>query len=64
MTDLEELLRSHDVLRIHRAFLVGVAHVRELRADAGRCGHVLVSDGTLLPIGRSYRQQVAARLSP
>ena len=56
ISDLEEQLAPHGFVRIHRSFLVAIRHV-----DAFTAKEVQVA-GQLLPVSRSYRKQVLARL--
>ncbi len=50
-------------LRIHRSFLANVNHVREIRlSGTGTDYEVILRTGETLPIGRSYRDAVVARL--
>ena len=56
LSDLGEQLAPHGFLRIHRSFLVAVRHV-----DAFTAKEVQVSD-QVLPVSRTYREQVMARL--
>jgi DNA-binding LytR/AlgR family response regulator len=53
-----EALLPATFLRIHRSFLVNLRSVRGLRASA-----VVLLDGTVLPLGRVYRDAVRARLT-
>lgn len=53
---LESLL-PEAFLRVHRSFLVNVAHVRGVRAGA-----VVMHDDAVVPVGRVYRDAVRARL--
>ena len=58
ISHLEKTLAPHGFLRIHRSFLVATAAVTAFTAD-----EVHVAEGPRLPIGRTYRQAVLARLS-
>ena len=51
-----EQLPATRFLRIHRTFAVAVAKINKLT------GSELLVGGTALPVGRTYRQQVAAFL--
>ena len=63
MGELLAKLEGLGALRIHRAFLVSRAHVRELRSIDGVPGaRIVLRDGTELPVGRTYRAQVADEL--
>ena len=56
ISDLEEQLAPHGFLRIHRSFVVAVRHV-----EAFTPKEVQVA-GQRLPVSRTYRKQVLARL--
>jgi len=62
MASLEERLDPRSFLRVHRAALVNVDEVRELKDD-GMLSLVL-SDGTIVPVSRSKRASVEAALMP
>ncbi|MCP4593519.1 MAG: response regulator transcription factor [bacterium] len=50
-------------LRIHRSFFVNVNYVREIRlTGAGTDYELVLRTGRTLPVGRSYRDAVVARL--
>lgn len=55
--ELAERLGPHGFLRIHRSFLVSMAHITAYSAEEV---HI---DTETLPISRSYRQTVMARLA-
>jgi len=61
MRELEEMLSAHGFIRIHRSYLVNRKQVDALQQ---RRGEVLLRlrDGTELPVGRTYREQVAQNL--
>ena len=51
------------LMRVHRAFAVNLAHVRELRPTDGAHGlECLMSEGPPLPVGRTYRSALRDRL--
>ncbi|WP_141014758.1 LytR/AlgR family response regulator transcription factor [Nocardioides sambongensis] len=52
LTSLEEEWGPAGFLRIHRSLLVALAHVDEVRQDAGRC--TVLVDGTELPVSRRH----------
>lgn len=59
----EELLEPMGFLRIHRAFLVNVQHIRKVRRDMhGECAAVILSSGEELPISRRRLALVLERL--
>jgi len=49
ISHMEELLRNHQTLRIHRRYLINIEHVSALK------GNMVVVNNTQLPIGRTYR---------
>lgn len=53
LTTLEEDWAEAGFHRIHRSLLVALAHVTEVRNDAGRTS-VVVGDGTELPVSRRH----------
>jgi DNA-binding LytR/AlgR family response regulator len=55
LTSLEEQWRDAGFVRIHRSLLVALAHVQEVRMDAGRCT-VLVDEEELAVSRRHTRQ--------
>jgi DNA-binding LytR/AlgR family response regulator len=60
LATLEEEWASAGFVRIHRSLLVSLAHVRELRTDAGRCA-VRVdgpSGGTELVVSRRHTREL------
>lgn len=59
---LEEQLDPHDFVRAHRTAIVGMPHVRETHDRDGL--HLVLSDGAQVPVSRSRKQEVEARLSP
>ena len=56
LSTLEEDWRSAGFHRIHRSLLVALAHIDELRTDAGRCT-VLVG-GAELPVARRHTREL------
>lgn len=61
MKKMEDWLRPHNFMRIHRSYIVNLNLMQELKKDA-----VVLSDGTEIPIGDTYRADIhdyVARLS-
>ena len=56
LSTLEEDWHSAGFHRIHRSLLVALAHVDELRTEAGRCT-VLVGDAEL-PVARRHTREL------
>lgn len=55
---LAERLSAHHFLRVHRSALVNLARVRELRRPAQGEWHLVLHDGTELPVSRRQRPSV------
>jgi two-component system, LytTR family, response regulator len=62
LASLEARLDPREFLRVHRAAIVNVDEVREIR-DTGVLG-VILSDGTEVPVSRSRRSSVESALLP
>lgn len=58
---LEQRWVAHGFVRIHRSYLVAVAHVGELRTDAAG-GHSITVDGIALPVSRRCARGLRERL--
>jgi DNA-binding LytR/AlgR family response regulator len=57
LSSLEEEWGQAGFVRIHRSLLVALAHVREVRMEAGRCT-VLVGRGTELGVSRRHTREL------
>ncbi|WP_435746111.1 LytR/AlgR family response regulator transcription factor [Nocardioides sp. SYSU DS0663] len=57
LSQLEEEWRAAGFVRIHRSLLVALAHVTEVRMDAGRCS-VLVTGGRELGVSRRHTREL------
>lgn len=65
LQQLLDQVQSLGVVRVHRAYLVGLEHVRELRSsDGGHTAHLLLDGDTEIPVGRTFRADVERRLRP
>jgi two-component system LytT family response regulator len=66
LQELEGRLDPRRFVRVHRSALVAVDRVSELRTDAAGRHHVLLRDGTRVPVSRNRREQVehALRAAP
>lgn len=53
LSDILKLRFSHRFLRIHQSFLVNTQHIAQFRYQ-----EVILTDGTTLPISRSYQDSV------
>ena len=56
LTSLEEEWRDAGFVRIHRSLLVALAHVEEVRMDAGRC--TVVVGGDELAVSRRHTREL------
>jgi DNA-binding LytR/AlgR family response regulator len=56
LTSLEEQWRDAGFVRIHRSLLVALAHVEEVRMDAGRC--TVVVGGAELAVSRRHTREL------
>jgi two-component system LytT family response regulator len=63
MAAMETRLDTARFARIHRSALVNLARVRELRPHGTRDSMVVLSDGTQLKLGRSYRERFQTALA-
>ena len=64
MAAMESQLPPERFARIHRSAIVNLARIRELRPQANREFVVVLRDGTQLRLSRSYRDRLAAFVSP
>lgn len=58
MAELEKRLLKRNFVRTHRAFLVNAAHIRRLGQEI-----LVLTDGSEVPLGRTYAKQVRETLS-
>ncbi|MDQ4051145.1 MAG: LytTR family DNA-binding domain-containing protein [Actinomycetota bacterium] len=56
LSTLEEEWRPAGFLRIHRSLLVSLAHIQEVRMDAGRC--TVMVDGIELAVSRRHTREL------
>jgi two-component system LytT family response regulator len=60
LKELEELLEEHSFVRVHRSFLVNLNEVeRYVRGDGG---YVMMSDGKMIDVSRSKKEELLKRL--
>lgn len=62
LAELERELERDSFCRIHRSHIVNLARVRELRSDAGGEQEVVLLDGSVLRLSRSYKSFFMERL--
>jgi two-component system LytT family response regulator len=60
--ELEYRLDPEAFVRIHRSYIVRIDRIRELRPQSNGDYRIYLRDGTQLPLSRTYREQVLARL--
>ena len=61
MRNLEAALDPEQFLRVHRATIVNVEHVKEMQLWFGGSYKVVLRDGTELSLSRSYRAKMEER---
>ena len=59
---IEKELDPKRFIRIHRGAIINVDRIKELHQWFGRDYRVVLQNGTVLPLGRSYRQQLRSLL--
>lgn len=60
LASLEKELAPGEFVRIHRRIMVRVENIREIRHTISRSYHVLLRDGTKLPVSRGFRENLRA----
>jgi len=58
LADLESRLDPAEFARVHRSTIVRIARVREIRPDAHGDFDLLLDDGSILPLSRSFRTRL------
>jgi two-component system, LytTR family, response regulator len=61
LKECDTLLTQFDFCRIHRSITVNLRHVTRYRKGDG--GYVILADGTLLNVSKSYKSDLLAQLS-
>lgn len=61
LTALEALL-PNGFARVHRSYIANLARARAMRTAPGGKMELLLADGTALPVGRAYREEVRKRV--
>lgn len=51
-----DILKEHGFLRIHQSYLINSIFIKSYRKGAG--GNLILKDGTVVPISRSYKNNV------
>ncbi|KAA3606775.1 MAG: DNA-binding response regulator [Planctomycetota bacterium] len=65
MTGMTERLHGIGFGRVHRSFLVNLKFLREIHpGGAGSEAYVALQDGTKLPLGRTYRDELIRQFEP
>ncbi|HSF45097.1 MAG TPA: LytTR family DNA-binding domain-containing protein [Chitinophagaceae bacterium] len=60
LKEMEELLEEHSFIRVHRSFLVNLNEVeRYVRGDGG---YVMMSDGKMIDVSRSKKEELLKKL--
>jgi two-component system, LytTR family, response regulator LytT len=60
LSALAETWAEHGFVRVHRSYLVALAHIEEMRVESGRC--TIRVDGVLLPVSRRNTRELRDRL--
>ena len=63
LNDLERTLDPAAFVRVHRSAIVNIARVREIRLDYRNHHVVVLTTGAVVPLSRSRREAVEARLA-
>ena len=51
-----DILQDHGFLRVHQSYLINSIYIKSYRKGAG--GNLILKDGTVVPISRSYKNNV------
>lgn len=62
LTALESRLDPAVFQRVHRSFIVNLNHVREITPRGASDYGFVMGDGTVVPVGRAYRDEVLAEV--
>ena len=62
MRNMENRLTQHGFKRIHRSTIINLDFVRELQTSKNNDYNVVLTDGTVLNLGRSYKDSLYASL--
>ncbi len=62
MRNMENRLCSQGFKRIHRSTIINLSHVSELHTNKNNDYNVVLNDGTVLNLGRSYKDSLYAAL--
>lgn len=59
LKEYEDLLLSHDFIRVHKSFLINRRYVEQVEKG----GSLRLSDGTLLPVSRRRKEEIIKELT-
>lgn len=62
MRNMEQRLDAHGFKRIHRSAIINLSFVSELQSNRNNDYNVVLTDGTVLNLGRSYKDALYASL--
>mgnify|MGYP001175455027 CR=1 FL=1 len=62
LASYEQKLRFTSILRVHRAFLVNLDHIVEIQPWFHSTYHLIMKDGTKVPVSRTYLKGLRDRL--
>jgi two-component system LytT family response regulator len=51
-----DILQDHGFIRVHQSYLINSIYIKSYRKGAG--GNLILKDGTVIPISRSYKNNV------
>jgi two-component system LytT family response regulator len=57
--DVQEVLEPHDFVRVHRQYLVNLAHIQKLIKGEGT--YLLLSNGSTIPVARQQKDRLLER---
>ena len=63
MRAFEDQLDPRQFMRVHRSFIINVGRIHELRLLPNGDYEILLAGGATVPLGRTYRDRLIARLS-
>ena len=52
----DDILQDHGFLRVHQSYLINTIYIKSYRKGAG--GNLILKNGTVIPISRSYKNNV------
>jgi two-component system LytT family response regulator len=59
MADFEQRLDTQTFIRVHRSTIVNISRIKEIRSLASGNQELVLRDGQILAMSRTYRQKLA-----